>query len=195
MSVEMTAFQLASPKEMWEVFLLFTIPWGGGIPAGVLLGQKYSLGWVPLSVLYFFSDICLALVFEPLMLGFIHFTRNNLFFIRWREEMRRNTLKITQKMGRNPSPLSLVLVAFGVDPMTGRAAAQAAGHGFISGWAIAITGDMFFFGLIMISTLWLNSILGDGFWTMLIIVSAIILVPKIIEKMRSQFQKIFQRYK
>jgi hypothetical protein len=41
--------------------------------------------------------------------------------------------------------------------MTGRAAAKAAGHGFLPGWAIAITGDMIYFVVLMASTLWLQA--------------------------------------
>ena len=43
--------------------------------------------------------------------------------------------------------------------MTGRAAATAAGR--VPGWAIAIAGDIFHFTVLMISTLWLNDVLGD----------------------------------
>ncbi len=181
------AFALGTARQLWEVFLLFTIPWGGGIPAGVVLGQKYALGWVTLSWLYFLSDICLALVFEPLMLGFIHITRDNSFFIRLREELRKNTLKTIQKFGSHPNAFNLVLVAFGVDPMTGRAAAKAAGHGFITGWMIAITGDMFYFWVLMISTIWLNRLIGNAWVTVILVIVLALVIPRIFEKAKSIF--------
>ena len=53
--------------------------------------------------------------------------------------------------------------------MTGRAVAVAAGHGFLAGWMIAIAGDMIYFTLLMIYTLWLKSVIRDGTWSMLII--------------------------
>jgi len=48
--------------------------------------------------------------------------------------------------GTGAGPFALVMIAFGVDPMTGRATALAAGHGFVTGWALAIAGDMLYFG-------------------------------------------------
>ncbi len=58
-------------------------------------------------------------------------------------------------------PLALIMIAFGVDLMTGRASALAAGHGFVAGWAIAIAGDLLSFGVIAISTLRLNAYIQD----------------------------------
>ncbi len=81
-------------------------------------------------------------------------------------------------------PLALITVAFGVDPMTGRAVAAAVGHGFILGWMFAIAGDMIYFGLIMASTLWLNNILGDGTWTTVIILVLMMVVPSLIPRFR-----------
>lgn len=39
--------------------------------------------------------------------------------------------------GTGVGPFALVMIAFGVDPMTGRPTALAAGHGFLVGWAVA----------------------------------------------------------
>ena len=69
------------------------------------------------------------------------------------------------------------MISFGVDPMTGRAAALGAGYGFIGGWLIAIAGDMIFFVILMVSTLWLNSVLGDGTWAAVIIMAVMFGVP------------------
>ena len=85
--------------------------------------------------------------------------------------------------------ISDVLIAFGVDPMTGRTAAHAAGHGFLSGWTLAITGDMMYFTVIMVSTLWLNSVLGDGTKTMVIILIAMFAVPELIKRWRERRRK------
>ena len=81
-------------------------------------------------------------------------------------------------------PLGLVMVSFGVDPMTGRAAAAMAGHGFVTGWAIAIAGDMLYFGLLMASTLWLNGILGDERLTVFAILALMLVLPSIIRRLR-----------
>jgi hypothetical protein len=76
------------------------------------------------------------------------------------------------------------MVAFGVDPMTGRSAAHAAGHGFISGWTIAITGDMMYYGVIAYATLKLNGILHDANVTTVLIMVAMIAVPAIIKRIK-----------
>ena len=69
------------------------------------------------------------------------------------------------------------MISFGVDPMTGRASAHAAGHGFITGWAIAIAGDMIYFAVIAVTTLKLNSYFKDPNTTMWIILAAMFSVP------------------
>lgn len=171
----------------WEVLLLFLIPIGGGIPAGVVLARDRGLPWPEMLLLYFISDVILAIVFEPIMLLVISRSKNSpkmtFFFDRFKEAIK----KTTPQFGTQAGPLALIAVAFGVDPMTGRAATKAAGHGFLSGWAIAILGDMFYFSVIMISTLWLNSILGDGTLTVLIILAAMIIVPAVIRRIRQKF--------
>jgi hypothetical protein len=63
--------------------------------------------------------------------------------------------KTIEYYGNSSGVLALIMIAFGVDPMTGR--------------AVAVAGDMIYFTLLMVSTLWLKSVIGDGTWTMLII--------------------------
>jgi hypothetical protein len=180
------ALATGSEKSLWEVFWLFTIPVGGGIPAGVVLGQKREVGWATMMVLYFLSDVLLAIVFEPILKLFIAASERYEVFAKIRESFRQTTAKTISVYGTKPGPFALVMIAFGVDPMTGRAAAMAAGHHFISGWAIAITGDMIFFTVIMVSTIWLNNILGDGTWTAIIIMIAMIGIPALIRKLRNR---------
>src|SRR5262249_4399642 len=135
-------------------FLLFCVPIGGGIPAGVLMGRNAGLSPPPVAGLYFFSPLLLAFTLHPVLLVFT-------WLGRWIPPLARVGTwlrSVAQRAGAGQpgarGPLGLVLVAFGVDPMTGRAAAAAAGHGFVQGWAIAITGDMLYFVVLMISTLW-----------------------------------------
>ncbi len=167
-----------------DVFLLFAIPIGGGIPAGVLLADSRGIDWATMTGLYFFSDILLALLFEPMIHGFIWLSKRYPFFAQMRNTIKQSTNKTIAGYGASPGPFLLVVIAFGVDPMTGRAAAMAAGHGFIAGWAIAILGDMFFFGLIAVSTLCLNSILGDGTITAIIIMIAMLGLPPLIRRIK-----------
>jgi hypothetical protein len=181
-----TALTTENLSNMRDVFLLFAIPVGGGIPAGVLLADSRGIDWATMTALYFISDIMLALMFEPLMLGFIWLSKRYPFLAELREKVKKSTNRTISGFGASPGPFMLVVIAFGVDPMTGRAAAMANGHGFLTGWAIAILGDMFFFALIAISTLCLNNILGDGTWTAVIIMIAMLGIPALIKKFKSQ---------
>lgn len=167
---------------------MFIIPFGGGIPAGVLAARAAGLGFAVTSALYLFSDVLLALVFEPLMLLVIALGRRRPFFARLAWAFRTATLQLTAHY-RGAGPLGLVVVAFGVDPMTGRAAAAAAGHGFFSGWAIAITGDMFYFWVVMASTLQLNAWIKDPDVTMWVILACMMLLPFAVRRARAAFRR------
>ncbi len=169
----------------WEVFLLFLIPIGGGIPAGVILAQKRAIEWPEMLLLYFFSDVVLAFLFEPIMWTIAWMGKRIPQIARIHEAMKLAMKNMTARYGVKPSPLTLILVSFGVDPMTGRAAAVFAGHGFLMGWTFAIIGDLLFFLVIMISTIWLNGILGDGTWTIVIIVAGMILIPWAFRRLRA----------
>ena len=83
-----------------------------------------------------------------------------------------------------PGPWTLIMIAFGVDPMTGRAAAYAAGHGFFAGWAIAIAGDMIFFTVIMASTIWLNGIFGNSTLTAVVILICMFGLPPLVQRFK-----------
>ena len=168
----------------WEVLLLFIIPIGGGIPAGVVLAQKMGLSWQIMMLLYFISDLILACVFEPLLLLFLLVAENSPGLSRVREAFSKSMKLTVARYGINPGPFSLVMITLGTDPMTGRSVAKAAGHGFLSGWALTITGDMIFFTILMASTIWLNGILGDGTLTAIIIMVAMILIPVLVRRIR-----------
>jgi hypothetical protein len=187
MDASITALSFVSFSKAWEVFLLFTIPVGGGIPAGVVLAQSKGIGWVAMSALYLVSDVALALVFEPVMICFGLLAKHSKFLTNFVANMKAITNKTIASYGPNPGPFLLVLIAFGVDPMTGRAAALAQGHSFLSGWAVAIAGDMIFFWVVMASTIWLNNILGDGTWTAIIIMVLMFVIPALVRRVRKYF--------
>ena len=182
----LSAESLRTLQGCWDVFLLFLIPVGGGIPAGVLLAQKQSIFWPGMMALYFLSDLVLACVFDPLMLIFIAASKRSVALARLAQAFRESTRKTVPLYGTRMGPLALILISFGVDPMTGRVATAAAGHGFFSGWMLAIIGDMGYFSLIMISTLWLNNLLGDGTATTVIIMLAMFVVPHLIRRLRAK---------
>jgi hypothetical protein len=173
-------------SDAWEVLLLFLIPVGGGIPAGVVLAQKRALAWPAMVVLYFISDVILVCVFEPLMLLFLRASQKSPQFQRLREALAYPTRKTVLRYGLNPGPWTLVMITFGSDPMLGRAVAKAAGHGFLWGWAFTIMGDMLFFLVFMISTLGLNNILRDGTWAAVISTVAILGIPAMVRGLRKR---------
>ncbi|MBC7428889.1 MAG: hypothetical protein H7336_09780 [Bacteriovorax sp.] len=175
-----------SLAHLWRVLVLFLIPIGGGIPAGVILAQSYKIAWPMMMLVYFISDVILACLFEPIMYLVMFYGKNVPFIIRFGEVFKEMVKKTTENFGNNTGPFALILLAFGVDPMTGRAAAIAAGHGFITGWAIAIAGDMIYFTLLMVSTIWLNGIIGDGTWTTIIIFGLMMLIPTLIRRFREK---------
>jgi hypothetical protein len=175
------------PGGAWGVFLLFLVPVGGGIPAGVLLARARGLSILVMMALYFVSDLILACVFEPLLLGLRALGRLIPPLGRFGERfIAAAQWSGVQAGGGAAGPLRLVLVAFSVDPMTGRAAAAAAGHGFVPGWAIAITGDMFYFALLVYSTLGMRRLLGDERLTVGAMLLVMIVVPALVRRWRAR---------
>ncbi len=172
---------------MYQVLLLFLIPIGGGIPAGVLLAQSQGLPWYITAGLYFISDVILALALEPLLYLFVQLGKKVPFLARFGAAMKVAMARTTPKFGGSGAgPFALIAVAFGVDPMTGRTAALAAGHGPVAGWAIAIAGDMLYYALIAASTLELNDYIKDPDMAVLIILVAMMVVPGLIGRIRSR---------
>jgi uncharacterized membrane protein len=184
----MGALGAHSLANAWQVLVLFLIPIGGGIPAGVLLAKSKGIAWSLTTVLYFVSDIILAGIFDPVMHLLIAAGKKSPALSRVNDALKQSTQKSIESFGTHLGPITLVAIAFGVDPMTGRAATAFAGHGFLTGWALAITGDMFYFALIMASTLWLNGILGDGTLTTIIIMVLMMAVPGMIRKARERWR-------
>ncbi len=175
-----------STSTMLSVLNLFLIPVGGGIPAGVLLAQAKGLAWPITTGLYLVSDMVLAIAFEPILRLISALVGKIRFLSRFSAALKAVTARsVAHISGTGTGPLALVMVAFGVDPMTGRATALAAGHGFLAGWAIAIVGDMLYFAVIALTTLRLNSYFKDPNTTMLIILGAMFVVPILVRYFRS----------
>ncbi len=177
---------IPSIADMLSVLKLFLIPIGGGLPAGVMLAQSKGLAWPVITTLYLLSDIALALAFEPVLRLFALICGKISFLVRFSTAFKAATERsVSHFSGTGAGPIALVMIAFGVDPMTGRASALAAGHGFITGWAIAIAGDMLYFGVIAITTLRLNMYIKDPDTTMLIVLAVMFIVPFVIRRLRS----------
>lgn len=176
-----------SASAMQSVLKLFLIPVGGGIPAGVLLAKAQGLTWPVTTLLYLVSDVILAVAFEPI-LRIIAFICGKISFLRRVSAAIKaaNARSAAHFQGTATGPVALVMIAFGVDPMTGRASALAAGHGFVAGWAFAIAGDMLYFAVIAFSTLRLNKYIKDPDTTMWIILALMLLVPMVVRRIRSR---------
>ncbi len=170
---------------MFSVLMLFLIPVGGGIPAGVLLARTKGLAWPVTAGLYLVSDVMLALAFEPVLQLSAWLGGKAPFLARFSARMRTAIARTTARFsGTGAGPITLILFSFGADPMTGRTAALAAGHGFLMGWAFAIAGDMLYYAVIAITTLRLNRYVRDPDTTMWIVLSAMIAVPMIVRSFR-----------
>ncbi len=173
------------PHGMLGTFLLFLVPIGGGIPAGVLMGRNWGVPIPVMALLYLASDMVLACVFEPMLRGLRLIGRHV-------PPVGRAARSMIDRMRRTVGPhgathpLGLVAVSFGVDPMTGRAAAAMAGHGFFTGWAIAIAGDMLYFGVLMASTLWLDGVLGDARLTIVAVLVLMMVIPAVVRRWRER---------
>ena len=165
---------------------LFLIPIGGGIPAGVLMARKVGLAWPVTAGLYFVSDVILAFAFEPVLRALVALGRRIPLLARVTVALQIAMERVAAHYGgRAAGPFTLVMIAFGVDPMTGRAAALASGHGFVTGWAIAITGDMLYYAVVAFTTLRLNAYFKDPNTTMLIVLAGMIIVPLVIRRIKT----------
>jgi hypothetical protein len=171
---------------MLAVLMIFLLPFGGGIPAGVLLARTKGLAWPTTAGLYFASDLILALFFEPGLRLAVAWGRKVDALARFSGAIRTALARgAAHFRGREAGPLALVLIAFGVDPMTGRAAALAAGHGPLAGWVLAIAGDMLYFAVVALAILRLTSHFGDPNKAVLVVLGAMILVPLLVRQFRS----------
>ncbi len=172
---------------MVAVLLLFLLPVGGGIPAGVLMARDRGVAWPVMMGLYLVSDVILALAFEPLLRLLVLLGRRVAFLARLGAAMKEAMARsVAMWGGAGAGPFALVLIAFGVDPMTGRASALAAGHGPISGWALAITGDMLYFAVLALATLRLNAWIKNPETTVMIVLGLMIAVPMVVHRLRAR---------
>nr|WP_320131894.1 hypothetical protein [uncultured Holophaga sp.] len=166
---------------MLGVFFLFLLPVGGGIPAGVLLAKSRGIEWPLVALLYFLSDLALALVFEPLLRLAVALARRHPALERLGQAFREASLRSAGRLGKG-GPLALVLVAFGVDPMTGRTAALAAGYGILGGWTVAILGDMLYYATIALATLELSTWIRNPEWVVGIALCLMVFAPPLVKK-------------
>ena len=172
---------------MVPVLMLFLLPVGGGIPAGVLLARAKGLAWPMTAGLYFVSDLLLALAFEPILRILVAWGGRVPFLARLSLAMKAAMARsVAHLSGTGAGPFALVMIAFGVDPMTGRATALAAGHGFLAGWALAIAGDMLYYAVIALTTLRLNAYFRNPNTTILVVLGVMMVMPFLVRSFRTR---------
>lgn len=174
------------PGGAWGAFLLFLIWGGAGIPMGVIMGRDAGLSPTMMTGMYFVSDIVMAVTHEPLfwLLGWLASIVPSIAGIRDLFRKASQAAGLQDKGAHGP--LGLILFSFTVDPISGRGAAAAAGHGFMMGWTFAIAGDMTYFGVLMAATLWLSGVLGDDRVTIGVVLLSIWVLSMLIRRRRQQ---------
>jgi hypothetical protein len=165
-------------------FLLFLVPVGGGVPLGVLIARDAGVSPLVTALLYLASDVVGAFFAEP-WLAFLRWVgRHNPFLGRVGERLARLSGGVGLRDGGARGPLGLVLFSFTTSLAMGRAATSVAGHGFLTGWALAIAGDMLYFVLLMASTLWISGLLGDERVTIGAVLVATWVLPTLLRRLR-----------
>jgi hypothetical protein len=175
------------PTGAFGVFLIFATQIGAGIPFGVLMGTKAGLSPVYMAGLYLLSDVLLAVVTEPLLMALRWLSPRVAFIGALGNRLSKLSGAAGLSQGRVKGPMGLVLFSFVFAPAPARAASEAAGHGVLSGWTLAIIGDMLYFGVIMGSTLAVISIFGDS--NRLVIAPIIViawLLPMALQRLRRE---------
>jgi hypothetical protein len=172
------------PHGWYGVLLLFCIPGGAGIPPGVLLGHRDGIGALPMTILYFLSDVVLAMAFEP-MLRILALVGRWVPFV---ERIGRAVMLLIERMmptGGLVGPTSVMLTAFGAGLPFGRALAAGAGYGLVTGWLLTIAGDMVYYLIGMVSTLWFDGMLGDQRMAAFAGLGVMLIVPMIVRRLRT----------
>src|SRR6266568_557560 len=191
-----TQFDPSAPlPDLWPagvlgVFLIFVLPTVVGIPLGVIMGRDAGLSPLIMAGLYFASDLVLAVTAEPMLAVLRWVGRRVPFLNGLGSRLARLTETTGLQEGGLRGPLGLILVSFTVNPLAGRAAAAAAGHGFFSGWTLAIIGDMIYFALIMASTLWISSVFGNDRLAIGIVLIVAFLAPIVLRRLRRGSTKV-----
>jgi hypothetical protein len=166
------------------VFLIFVTQIGAGIPLGVIMARNAGLPVALTAGLYLASDVVLALTMEPILRALRWLGKRVEFIGRLGDRLSRFSGAAGLKSDGVRGPLGLILFSFAISPTAGRAASEAAGHGFVAGWTLAIIGDMAYFGLIMASTLWVSSVFGDDRVTIGAVLLGTWFLPMLIRRLR-----------
>lgn len=172
------------PTGAFGVFLVFATQIGAGIPIGVIMARDSGLSVPVTAMLYLASDLLLALTFEPLF-QLLRWMGQRVDWLRaLGDRMMRLSGATGLSSGRVRGPLGLMLFSFMFAPAPARAASEAAGRGPLSGWTLAIVGDMAYFSVIMASTLLVIQIFGDSRLAIGPVILGAWLLPMLVQRLR-----------
>ena len=158
------------PHGALYAFLLFVIPTGAGIPAGVLLGHRIGLGAASMSGLYVGSGLLRAALFEPAFRWAERRRHADGWLDRWRDRGHA-VLARHPMLGRAlRGAWAPLVVSYNLDPMAGRVAAAAVGMGWLRGWGLALLADFVYFVSTAVPTLWLQRIFGNEWLSLLLFI-------------------------
>lgn len=178
------ADSLAGSHGLLFTFLLFVIPTGAGIPAGVLLGQRLGLGIGSMSGLYLGSGLLRAALFEPLLRWVAQRRREGGRFSQLSDSTRILLARhewLSRAMRGAWAPL---IVGYNLDPMAGRVAAAAVGMGWLRGWTLALIADFAYFISTAVPTLWLQRLVGNEWLTLLVVMVLSAAIPMLWRRLR-----------
>jgi hypothetical protein len=172
------------PTGALGVFLIFATQIGAGIPIGVVMARESGLSVLSTAGLYLASDVLLAVVCEPMLMVLRWLAAR----VEWLAALGQRLSRLSGATGLNEGrvrgPLGLVLFSFVFAPAPARAASEAAGHGPISGWTLAIIGDMVYFGVVTASTLLVIQIFGDSRLTLGPLMLGAWLLPMVVQRLQ-----------
>lgn len=177
------------PAGALGAFLLFLLPIGGGIPLGVILADRAGVPVPAIVGMYFVSDLAAAVTNEPVLALVRWIGRRAAFLRRMGERLSSLTAATGLQAEGARGPVGLVLLSFAISPLTARAAASAAGHGPISGWALAIAGDMAYFVVLLATTLWLTALVGSRAAIGVVLLLSWVLLPVAVAVFRRRGRK------
>jgi|SRR5579864_3228189 len=181
------------PAGALGVFLVFCTQIGAGIPLGVIMARNAGLSPFMTALLYLGSDVVLAVTCEPMLLLLRWLGERVEFIGRLGRRLSKLSGATGLSEGKVQGPLGLILFSFAWAPAPARAASEAAGHGFLAGWTLAIIGDMAYFTMIMFSTLWVSSIFGDDRVAVGAVLVGAWLLPMLLKRLRRQTDPVRPR--
>jgi len=174
---------LGWPHGWVGVLILFCIPGGVGVPPGVLLAKQAGIGPAMTTNLYVLSDVLMACVFEPMLRGLAMAARRLPRLARIRDAYAVALVRVMPR-GTLAGPGGIVLTGFGMGLPFGRALAALAGYGLVAGWCLTMAGDVLYFLIGLVSTLWFGGLFGDQRMAALAGMAVMVVVAVAVHRLR-----------